>query len=397
MGDLHKSPAKIQISTKSGTQTGFLNHFLDLGRVLKFPLQKLLRVSFLVILFVRKLMISKRRMMFLALTTLTLSLTRDVLRPSNLWRLHDILDYRQEMQTTSETQGQPIYPSAFCNWDNIEGHYDNITKYFQGETEEGRRDVEALLLARNKVTETKFTFFSPSLSNSAKRHPSFKRNLRNLTKVLNVLCEIMHRKNDEKDLEEFMSAITLLEGIQSVHFFRGKGISTLAGLVFSGLKRLYRMMTSHEKLTKLLDDALAMADWSTRVPEGRKRSPFNPQGLSSEEQEYDIQNRIEQSRLTVVDCLKDKKEFWEAYDITANFLAFRLSFETKASYPTSYLDKISIELKDFPGILFQKSRFINYKAGLSGPDKLFIEFLDRQGISRAPVVLTLANPYLKVP
>ena len=82
-----------------------------------------------------------------------------------------------------------------------------------------------------------------------------------------------------------------------------------------------------------------------------------------------------------------------AYDITANYLAFRLSFETKISYPTSYLDKISVELKEFPGILFQKSRFINYRSNLSGHDKLFIEFLDKRGISRAPVVLSAFSSF----
>ena len=144
-------------------------------------------------------------------------------------------------------------------------------RYFQEEREKGRRDWQALLLARDKVTETDFLFFHPSLNNPTRRQPSFKRNLRDCTRVLNVLCEVMHRKSQEKDLEEFVLALTILESIQAEHYFRGKGTSSLAGLVFMDLKKLYRIITCNGRLSKLLKETLAMADWSARVPKGRER------------------------------------------------------------------------------------------------------------------------------
>ena len=192
-----------------------------------------------------------------------------------------------------------------------------------------------------------------------------------------------------------MVLVALLENIQSEHFYKGRGISGLSGLVYVDLRKLYRLMIHNKRTDKLLEDALAMNCWADRPPEGRLRSPFNPQGLASKDKTYNVLElaREDYRRLTIINCLNDEDELWSTYGTVANFFAYKLSSETKLTYPASYLEKVCTEIREFPGVFFQRSRFINYEEDLQAGDKLFIKFLDKKGISRCSLVLSAFSSF----
>ena len=184
MRSLHESPAKIQVHSGDGVKTTYLSHFLDLGRTVKYPLQKLLRISFFVVLFVKKLMATKKKKMFL--TLITLSLTMDFMRPSNIWMVGDILGCRDGggANAAAEEAGgttDHIQPLAFAGWRDVSAHHDNITKYFRDEKDAGMKDWQTFISTK-RVAENNFLFFSSNLNDLIRRHPSFKRTLRLFSK-----------------------------------------------------------------------------------------------------------------------------------------------------------------------------------------------------------------------
>ena len=194
MRSLHESPAKIEANTENGVRTTYLTHFLDLGRTVKYPLQKLLRISFFVALFVRKMMATKKKRMFLSL--IALSLTMDFMKPSNIWMIGNILDHGtgdNASTAVGRARGTKEYicPLAFTGWMDVSAHHDNLTNYFRNEKSTGMADWQTFVSTK-KITDNNFLFFNSSLNNSTKRHPGFKKSLRLFTRVLNTLFVIAH-------------------------------------------------------------------------------------------------------------------------------------------------------------------------------------------------------------
>ena len=54
---------------------------------------------------------------------------------------------------------------------------------------------------------------------------------------------------------------------------------------------------------------------------------------------------------------------------------------------SSYLENITTEVSGYPGILFGRSRFINYEEDFNKSDRGFIDFMDKKEISRSPLTL----------
>ena len=192
----------------------------------------------------------------------------DFMRPSRLSMVDDILEDKAEEGTSTIPQGVEgfkgyVSPFAFREWSDVSCHHANLTNYFKDERDEGVRDWKIFTSAKG-VTENNFLFFSPRLNNSIVRHPSFKRNLRSFTRCLNTLLEIANRAPGERDFGEFLFALGLLESIQAEHFLRGSGISELAGIVYTDLKKLYRLIIFNDRFTNLLRESLANSNWGDK-------------------------------------------------------------------------------------------------------------------------------------
>ena len=79
---LHNDGAKIRVHKENKVHESELGHFISLEKVLKTSVEKVLRISFLAVLFCKKLLASRKRSLFLSMVGLTLA--SSLLRPSNL-------------------------------------------------------------------------------------------------------------------------------------------------------------------------------------------------------------------------------------------------------------------------------------------------------------------------
>ena len=145
------------------------------------------------------------------------------------------------------------------------------------------------------------------------------------------------------------------------------------------------MLIHHDRLNRYLKEALEDTAWLDNELGGRERSPFNP--AQQREDLTHFQPEHQSANLTIIDCIQDNEEFAATYLALSNFLAYKLTSEVNASYPTNHLSKIGIELKKYPGIRFQKSRLINFESDLEGHDQSFLDFLEANGVERAPVII----------
>ena len=151
------------------------------------------------------------------------------------------------------------------------------------------------------------------------------------------------------------------------------------------------MLVSVKRLNSLLKESLGDSCWNERLDKRRERAPFNPIGQASNDITYDIKECMKENprQVTVVDCLRSRQEFWDVYQIISNFFAFKLSQECRHTYPASYLESITTEVRGYPGILFERSRFINYEEDFNKSDRGFIDFMDKKEISRSPLILSV--------
>ena len=398
---LHNSEAKVRIHNGNKRHELGLNHFLRLEKVLKSPVDKVLRISFLVFLFCKKMLASRGKSLILTMVGLTL--TTSLLRPSNLWRLTDVIEDREgEAHGSPGTQWQykPVTLPSFSGWESVESQYENLQNFFKGQSGTAKKDFKKFIIDAKNVSLLALVPLEDSsgCTSRAGRHPRFRRMTRDLFQALHLLVRINGSISDHVSInagedfpekraifKNFISFLTILERIQCEHFFQGRSITSLSLLVFDKLKTVYRMLIHHDILSTYLKEALADVSWLNGQLGGRMRSPFNP--TQGEDDPVQPQPEDQAANLTIVDCIKHRQEFLATYQATANFLAFKLTSEANLSYPSSYLNRIGIELKGYPGIRFLKSRLINYEGDLGIHDQNFLEFLQANGIERAPIII----------
>ena len=89
----------------------------------------------------------------LILTMVGLTLTTSLLRPSNLWRLTDVIEDREgEAHGSPGTQWQykPVTLPSFSGWESVESQYENLQNFFKGQSGTAKKENQWKLSQKSK-------------------------------------------------------------------------------------------------------------------------------------------------------------------------------------------------------------------------------------------------------
>ena len=127
--------------------------------------------------------------------------------------------------------------------------------------------------------------------------------------------------------------------------------------------------------------------WANCRVQGHELTP-KPDCLTNIEENIKIISRDKFRSLSILDCFKDGKELEQVWELTATFLALKLSFELVQSWPKHLISKKTTSHWTIP-ILFLKTRFYNYSVNIKHDEEILALILAKE----LPVNQLVWSPY----
>ena len=389
MKEIHETPCLIQIPStpdQTDTQSIQIQHVLSPEKAMKSKFSLSLRIMFLVILASIKW---KRAInQNLVLCRFKTDLTSGLLRPSKLESLLPMFAEKPSNKETSHDWRKNLSPLlAFSGqgpaWQNICRAWDTCSNKSVLETKQD-------LCLTNRDGDNRLSIlYRKNLPSFIRRHPKMKFVIRKFSLIFNLI-QITNLSDRTKSLQRITSALIVMERLQSDFFVGGKGNSYLSHFILKDLTECYKYLIGTQNLRSLFKEVLKNRNQWMPVDLLGKSLQFNPSaGIFDQEiDKYTAISRNTPHDISIIDCVQTDLNFTASFRCLSVFLSYILSHELKLTFPSSFIQKITIQNANLPGIYFLRSRFHNFRNDLSSHDKTYRDFLLSQGVNPCPLVMS---------
>ena len=389
MKEIHETPCLIQIPAtpdQTDPQSTQIQHILSPEKTMKSKFSLSLRILFLIILasIKWKRSISQN----LVLCKFKTDLTSGLLRPSGLENLLPMITEKSSIKEISHDWLRSLNPLlAFSGqgpaWQNICKAWDTCSNKDVLET---RQD---LCLTNRDAGNRLSILYRKDLPSFIRRHPKMKFVIRKFSLILNLI-QITNLPDQTKDIQRVTSALIVMEQLQSDFFVKKKGNSYLSYFILRDLIKCYKYLIGTPSLKSLFKEVLENRNHWLPANLLDKGLQFNPSAniFNQEPDKHTAIYRNIPHNISIIDCIQTELDFTDSFRCLSVFLSYILSHELKLTFPSSFIQRMTIQNVNLPGIYFLRSRFHNFRNNLSSHDKNYRDFLISQGINPCPLVIS---------
>ena len=388
MKEIHKTPCQVKLPPDSNSnESEFIQiqHIMNPEKIIKTKFSLSLRILFLVVLASLKWKRSIDQK--LALCKIKTDLTTGLLDPSKLNNFWPIVAEKPPTTGCSHHWLEKLNPlPAFSGHGSV---WENLSIAWKTSSDKQILETKQdLCFTRRDLDGRISILYQKDLPVFIRRHPRMKFVIRKFSCIYNLMQ--VKDFSDQIKNQRIISALIIMERLQS-EFFVGKiGNSYLSSFILRDLTTCYKFLIGNPTLKLLFKDILEDRDNWLPTNLLKTSIQFNPM-INVFDQNPAKCSRVSRKNLhnfSIINCMQNEHEFSSSYRCLGIFLSYLLSHELVLTFPSSFLKKITIQNIKLPGILFLKSRFHNFQNDLNLHEKQYREFLIQQGVNPCPLVLS---------